>query len=149
VRDDATIGRELGIDVDTSVPAIRRHLLLSRVLAAQHGLLLAGAPLGQPSTQVRIFGHHCDTDTLVARAELPDVRAGDILAMQCTGPFTYAMASNYNGYPRPAVVLVRDGTARLAVRRETVDEVLATDAACSGAAAQPSSRRDWPDTLPS
>ena len=78
----------------------------------------------------RIVGKHCEQgDVLVADARLPaGVRRGDLLATPATGAYGYSMASNYNKVPRPAVVFLRDGEARLVVRRETDDDLLRLDA---------------------
>ena len=77
----------------------------------------------------RVAGKHCETgDVLIEAAELPHPRRGDLLAVPATGAYTLAMGSNYNGVPRPAVVLVRDGEARVIRRRETVDDLLRYDA---------------------
>ena len=61
---------------------------------------------------------------LIDRVELPDPRRGDLLAVPATGAYTLAMASNYNGVPRPAAVLVEDGSSRVIRRRETTEELL-------------------------
>ena len=76
-----------------------------------------------------IVGKHCEQgDVLVADAHLPaGVRPGDLLATPTTGAYGYAMASNYNKVPRPAVVFVRNGEARVVVRRETEDDLLRLD----------------------
>ncbi|HKF91350.1 MAG TPA: diaminopimelate decarboxylase [Acidimicrobiia bacterium] len=76
-----------------------------------------------------IAGKHCEQgDLVVTDARLPDgVRVGDLLAMPVTGAYGYAMASNYNKVPRPAVVFVRDGQARVVVRRETPDDLVRLD----------------------
>jgi len=58
---------------------------------------------------------------------LADPQRGDLLAVPATGAYTLAMASNYNGVPRPAAVLVSNGRARLIRRRETVDDLLALE----------------------
>src|SRR5436190_1068759 len=72
-----------------------------------------------------VCGKHCESgDVLVERAPLPEPRRGDVLAVPATGAYTLAMASNYNAVPRPAAVLVADGSARLIRRRETVDDLL-------------------------
>jgi diaminopimelate decarboxylase len=52
---------------------------------------------------------------------------GDILAVLCTGAFNYSMASNYNRLPRPALVMVRDGSARLHIRRESFEDLTRND----------------------
>jgi diaminopimelate decarboxylase len=56
------------------------------------------------------------------------VTRGDVLVMPATGAYGYAMASNYNKQPRPAVVLVKEGDARVIVRRESPDDLLRLDA---------------------
>ncbi|MFL6020726.1 MAG: diaminopimelate decarboxylase [Gaiellaceae bacterium] len=76
----------------------------------------------------RIAGKHCESgDVLIEAVELPEPRRGDVLAVPATGGYTLAMASNYNGVPRPAAVLVADGRAELIRRRETVDDLLRFD----------------------
>jgi diaminopimelate decarboxylase len=73
----------------------------------------------------RVAGKHCESgDVLIDRVELPEPRRGDVLAVPATGAYTLGMASNYNGVPRPAAVLVRDGTAHVIRARETVDDLL-------------------------
>jgi diaminopimelate decarboxylase len=76
-----------------------------------------------------IVGKHCETgDVLGSDVALPSTPAvDDLIAVAATGAYGYAMASNYNRLPRPAMVLVRDGEARLLVRRETVDDLLSHD----------------------
>ncbi len=78
---------------------------------------------------VRVVGKHCESgDVVVADARLPaDLEVGDVLATPVTGAYGYSMASNYNKVPRPAVVFVADGEARLVVRRETVEDLLRLD----------------------
>ncbi len=77
---------------------------------------------------VTIAGKYCESaDILVSDARLPPLRAGDVLALPAAGAYCLAMASNYNGMPRPAVVMVRDGEARLIRRRETLDDLLLTE----------------------
>lgn len=76
-----------------------------------------------------IAGKHCEQgDVLVKNAHLPaDLRVGDLIATPCTGAYAASMASNYNRMPRPAVVFVRDGDARVVVRRESLDDLLSCD----------------------
>lgn len=78
---------------------------------------------------VTIVGKHCESgDVLVRDARVPsDLAVGDILAVPVTGAYSHSMASNYNEVPRPAVVFVADGVARLVVRRETLDDLLARE----------------------
>ena len=82
-----------------------------------------------PGELVSVAGMHCESgDVLIDDVSLPAPRRGDLLAVPATGAYTLAMSSNYNGVPRPAAVLVRDGEARLIRRRETVDDLLALEA---------------------
>ena len=86
----------------------------------------AGAP--RPRT-VSVVGKHCESgDVIVRDAQVPeDLRVGDVLATPVTGAYGHSMASTYNKVPRPPVVFVRDGSARVVVRRETLDDLLALD----------------------
>lgn len=79
--------------------------------------------------RVAIVGKHCEQgDVLVADGHLPEgVRAGDLLATPCTGAYGYSMASNYNKVPRPAVVFLAGGEARVVIRRETDDDLTRLD----------------------
>lgn len=80
------------------------------------------------STPCRLVGMHCESgDVLIKEARLEEPRVGDVLAVPATGAYGYAMASNYNGVPRAPVVFCRDGDARLVVRRETYEDLIARD----------------------
>jgi diaminopimelate decarboxylase len=81
------------------------------------------------SRTARLVGKHCESgDVLSFEARLPaDIAVGDLLAMPVTGAYGHSMGSNYNKITRPPVVFVADGEARLVVRRETFDDLLATD----------------------
>jgi len=77
---------------------------------------------------ITIAGRCCESgDVLIWEMPLPEPRPGDLLVIFSTGAYNYAMASNYNRYPRPAIVFVRDGRARAVVERETLDDLLARD----------------------
>jgi diaminopimelate decarboxylase len=81
-----------------------------------------------PQVLATIAGMHCESgDVLVRDSELADPRVGDLLVTPATGAYGYAMANNYNGVPRPPVIFCRDGDARVVVRRETWDDLLARD----------------------
>ena len=84
---------------------------------------------GARSRRARIVGKHCESgDVLLFNAHVPsDIAVGDLLAVPVTGAYGHSMGSNYNKVPRPPVVFVRDGDARLVVRRETYDDLLLTD----------------------
>jgi len=82
----------------------------------------------QPHNQVvTVAGKHCETDILIWDTPLADPQPGDLLAVQSTGAYNFAMASNYNRFRRPPVVLVNEGQADLLVRRETLDDMIARD----------------------
>jgi diaminopimelate decarboxylase len=85
-------------------------------------------PLG-PTMVVTVVGRHCEAgDEIVRDVELPaDIRAGDLLAVACTGAYQHSMASTYNMVGRPPVVSVRDGASRVLVRRETTADLLSRD----------------------
>lgn len=86
----------------------------------------AAAP--RPSV-VSVAGKHCEQgDILIKDAHLPtDLEVGDVLATPVTGAYGYSMASNYNLVPRAAVVFVREGNARVVVRRETFEDLVSRD----------------------
>lgn len=77
----------------------------------------------------RIVGKHCETgDILIRDIELPsDIKPGDLLAIPATGAYNRSMASNYNHVPRPPVVSVANGSAKVIVRRENYDDLLRLD----------------------
>ncbi|KOX13559.1 diaminopimelate decarboxylase [Nocardiopsis sp. NRRL B-16309] len=77
----------------------------------------------------RLVGKHCESgDIIVHDLHLPaDLRPGDLVAVAATGAYCYSMASNYNHLPRPAMVAVRGGEARVIVRRETEEDLLRLD----------------------
>jgi diaminopimelate decarboxylase len=77
-----------------------------------------------------LVGHHCESgDVLERGVELATPQVGDRLVMPVTGAYCYSLSNNYNGARRPPVVLCRDGQAKLAVRRETFDDLLARNVA--------------------
>jgi diaminopimelate decarboxylase len=90
---------------------------------------LPRAPFARRDLHGRLVGKHCESgDVLLFDAKLPaDVRVGDLVATPVTGAYGRSMGSNYNAITRPPVVFVSDGDARLVIRRETFDDLLATD----------------------
>lgn len=80
------------------------------------------------STPCRVVGMHCESgDVLVREAQLEQPRVGDLLAIPATGAYGHSMASNYNGVRRPPVVFCSGGDARVVVRRETYEDLVARD----------------------
>jgi diaminopimelate decarboxylase len=96
---------------------------------ARYGVSIVGRESDAPTGSFTIFGRHCETDRLFPDVELPDPREGEFLAVADTGAYTYAMASNYNRFVRPAVILASSGSARVIARRESLDRVLDLDVA--------------------
>jgi diaminopimelate decarboxylase len=78
---------------------------------------------------VTIAGAHCEQgDLLIKDVSLPEnIARGDVIAVPATGAYGYSMASNYNRFPRPAVVAVRDGKARVIIKRESYDDLIGRD----------------------
>ncbi len=124
-----TVKRIEGVRTYVAVDGGMSDNIRTPLYGARYEFLLAGRadePGNAPLSPVRIVGKHCESGDIVAsEARLPgDVHPGDLLVTAATGAYCYSMASNYNVVPRPAVVLVRGGEARVAVRRETVDDLL-------------------------
>ncbi|GHE44825.1 diaminopimelate decarboxylase [Streptosporangium violaceochromogenes] len=93
---------------------------------AAYTAALASRASQAPPREVTVVGKHCESgDVLVRDLPLPaDVRPGDLLAIPASGAYQRSMASNYNHVTRPPVVAVRDGAARVIVRRETEEDLL-------------------------
>jgi len=85
--------------------------------------------MNQKETEtVTIAGKLCESgDVLVRDIALPHIKTGDLIAVPCCGAYCLSMASNYNASPRPAIVMVRDGNARLIRRRENYEDLIRCD----------------------
>jgi diaminopimelate decarboxylase len=119
-------GSRLYVSVDGGMSDNARPALYG----AQYSARLASRVSDAAPALVRVVGKHCESGDVVVDAEyLPgDVAPGDLLAVPATGAYCFSLASNYNYVPRPPVIAVRDGSARVIVRGETVDDLLARDA---------------------
>jgi diaminopimelate decarboxylase len=97
---------------------------------ADYTCVLASRESNAAPLLCRLVGRHCESGDIVVRdAYLPaDIRPGDLVAVAATGAYCRSMASNYNHVPRPAVVAVGGGAARVLLRRETMDDLLRLDA---------------------
>jgi diaminopimelate decarboxylase len=110
------------VAVDGGMSDNLRPMLYGSVYEAQIADRFGG---GTPS---RLTGKHCESgDVIVRDVELNDPRVGDVIVTPATGAYGYAMANNYNGVPRPPVIMVSQGDARVVVRRETYDDLFARD----------------------
>lgn len=95
---------------------------------AKYEAVLANDPKAKATQHVRIAGKYCESgDIMIQNQPLPDVHPGEILAVLNTGAYGYSMASNYNLNPRPAVVFVEHGKAKLVVKRETYADMIHLD----------------------
>jgi len=96
---------------------------------AEYTTILANRTSIAAKTSSRLVGKHCETgDIIIREIDLPDdIVPGDLLAVPATGAYGRSMASNYNHVPRPSVVAVKDGKARVIVRRESIEDLLALD----------------------
>jgi diaminopimelate decarboxylase len=113
------------VSVDGGMSDNPRHALYGAVYDAA----LANRMEDEATLWCAVAGKHCESgDVLIRDVRLPaDVAPGDLLCIPATGAYTYSMASNYNRLPRPPVVLVHDGEARVIVRRESYEDVLRLD----------------------
>ncbi|OJX65676.1 MAG: diaminopimelate decarboxylase [Micrococcales bacterium 73-13] len=127
-----------GAAADEAATAVRKYVSVDggmsdnvrpALYGADYSARIASRASGDHPALARVVGMHCESGDVVARDEyLPmDVGPGDLLAVPATGAYGWAMASNYNWVPRPPVVAVRDGAARIIVRGETIDDLLARD----------------------
>ncbi|MCU1673177.1 MAG: lysA [Frankiales bacterium] len=97
---------------------------------ARYTAVLASRRSSSDPANVTLSGKHCESgDIVVHDVPLPsDLSPGDLVAVPASGAYHRSMASNYNHVPRPPVVAVKDGQARVVVRRETEDDLLRLDA---------------------
>jgi diaminopimelate decarboxylase len=95
---------------------------------SRYEALIADRAGADAESLATIAGMHCESgDVLVRDTMLASPTVGDVLVTPATGAYGYAMASNYNGVPRPPVIFCRDGEARVVVRRETYEDLTSRD----------------------
>lgn len=95
---------------------------------SEYTMLLPERPNADATEIVTVAGRNCESgDLLGENIRLPKVKTGDLLAVLATGAYNYSMASNYNRVPRPPVVMVKDRTDKLVVKRESYDDIIAND----------------------
>lgn len=95
---------------------------------ARYTALLAARPADTPQEVVHVAGRFCESgDVLLRDLALPRAAVGDVLAVAGAGAYTLSMASTYNLVPRPALVTLAAGAARLAQRRETYEDLALRD----------------------
>src|SRR5579864_3853122 len=119
------------------IPGVRRYVAVDggmgdnirpKLYGARYEAFLASDPEHSNDGRVTIAGKYCEsTDILISDIEMPPLHPGDVIAVPAAGAYCLAMASNYNGMPRPEVLMVRDGEARVMRRRETLDDLVAAE----------------------
>jgi diaminopimelate decarboxylase len=134
-----TVGTTKDVTVELDgINAIRRYVSVDGGMSdnarpalyeANYSVRMANRVSDAPQQLVRIAGKHCESGDIIVYADyLPgDVRPGDIVATPATGAYCFSLSSNYNYLARPPVVAVRNGVARVIVRGETEQDLLARD----------------------
>ena len=119
------------------IPGVRTYLgvdggmsdnLRPMLYGSRYEALIANRAAAAPGATVTVAGLHCESgDVLVRDAQLPEPEIGDVLVTPATGAYGHAMANNYNAALRPPVIFCDEGKARLVVRRESFDDLIARD----------------------
>ncbi len=119
------------------IPGVRRYVAVDggmgdnirpKLYGAKYEAFLASGPERPADAKVTIAGKYCEsTDILITDIDMPALKTGDVIALPAAGAYCLAMASNYNGMPRPEVVMVRNGEARVIRRRESLEDLLAAE----------------------
>jgi diaminopimelate decarboxylase len=120
------------------IPAIRTYVAVDggmsdnmrpMLYGSRYEALIADRAADPAESPATIAGMHCESgDIIVREAMLASPAVGDVLVTPATGAYGYAMASNYNGVPRPPVLFCHEGEARVVVRRETYEDLTSRDA---------------------
>jgi diaminopimelate decarboxylase len=119
------------------IPGVRKYVCVDggmgdnirpALYEARYEVLVANKVNDDESTKVTIAGRYCESGDILARdVSLAPVSAGDIIAMPVSGAYAIPMSSNYNMVPRPAIVMVKDGNARLIRKRENYKDLMRLD----------------------
>ncbi|MFH1015616.1 MAG: diaminopimelate decarboxylase, partial [Chloroflexota bacterium] len=127
------------VGVVKDIPGVRHYVSVDggmgdnirpAIYGAKYEALLANRATAKDEKKVTIAGKFCESgDVLIRDIVLPEMSAGDILAIPDSGAYCLAMASNYNASLRPAVVLVQKGKPHLIRRRETLEDIVRCDVA--------------------
>jgi diaminopimelate decarboxylase len=132
------------VGVIKQIPGLRTYVavdggmsdnLRPMLYGSRYEAMLANKAQEAATVEVTVAGKHCESgDVLVRDVLIAPPEVGDILVTPGTGAYGYAMANNYNGQPRPAVVMVHSGVARIVIERETWQDVLRLQRPLHGAA---------------
>ncbi len=116
--------RVAGIRTFVSVDGGMGDNIRPALYGARYSALVADRALAAPQEEVAVAGKYCESgDLLIEQVRLPSPLPGEVIAIPAAGAYAVAMASNYNSYPRPAVVLIERGRARLIRKRERVSDI--------------------------
>lgn len=126
-----------GVGSIKDIPGVRRYVAVDggmgdnirpKLYGARYEAFLASDPDRARDGKVTIAGKYCEsTDILITDIDMPPLAPGDVIALPAAGAYCLAMASNYNGMPRPEVLMLRDGEARVMRRRETLEDLVAAE----------------------
>ncbi|MFH1709578.1 MAG: diaminopimelate decarboxylase [bacterium] len=119
------------------IPGVRKYVVVDGGMSDNPRPMLYGAKYefaaadnmnAKKSEKVTIAGRFCESGDVMAKdVELPNPERGGLVAVFCTGAYNHSMSSNYNRVPRPAMVIVKDGRAKLIVKRETYEDIARND----------------------
>ena len=119
------------------IPGVRRYVAVDggmgdnirpKLYGASYEAFKVSDPDAEADGLVTIAGRYCEsTDILIKDAKMPKLETGDVICIPANGAYSLAMSSNYNYNPRPEIVMVRDGKARVMRRRETYVDLLLTE----------------------
>ncbi|MHB9112722.1 MAG: diaminopimelate decarboxylase [Thermoleophilia bacterium] len=122
------------VETVKTIPGVKTYVAVSggmsdnlrpMLYGAEYEALIADRPETEPTITVAVAGKHCESgDIIIKETGLPDPIPGDLLITPCTGAYGYSMASNYNGQTRPAVVFVKNGQARVVIRKESYEDLV-------------------------
>ena len=120
-----TLLKQTTATVFAGVDSGLNHLVRPMMYGSYHHIDNVSAPNGTPRIYT-VVGNICETDTFGWDRKIAEIKEGHILAIRNAGAYGHSMASNYNSRVRPPEILVADGKPRLIRRRETVEDLLAT-----------------------
>lgn len=125
------------VGVVKDIPNVRKYVSVDGGMAdnpryimygSEYSAVIANNANAEVVEKVTIAGKCCESgDILIKDIMMPDIKVGDNLAVLSTGAYNFSMASNYNRIPKPPVVMIKDGQAKLVVKRETYEDVLKND----------------------
>ena len=120
-----------------NIPNVRTYVLVDggmcdnpryALYRSQYTAAIANHAAEKPAGLFTIAGRCCESGDLIQEnAPLQSCEKGDILAVFCTGAYNYSMASNYNRFPRPEMIMITNGEPRVIIKRETYEDIIRND----------------------